>query len=66
MKRMFGYTYFHTHPNLEMKLHIDKDHVIVDKDEFLAVLRFIQSNPEIGKQILEQENPFKKKESHDD
>ena len=33
---------FHTHPHEEKKLGLDKDHVIVDKAAFVAVLKEIQ------------------------
>jgi len=33
---------FHTHPHLEREFGLDKDHVIVDKAAFIAVIREIQ------------------------
>jgi hypothetical protein len=41
MKKILGYNWFHTHPNLERKLGVGNEHVIVDKDEYLAVLYYI-------------------------
>jgi hypothetical protein len=46
------------HPKLEGQRGLDKDHVIVDRDDWEAVKKFFDDNPETFKAFKEQVKRF--------
>jgi hypothetical protein len=58
MARIVGQNYLHMHPHLEEKLGIEEDHVIVDKKDWLEIVKFFNDHPqfiaELGKSVFER------------
>jgi hypothetical protein len=42
--KQLGVDYFHSHPTIETVKGIDKNHVIVDREEYLEVLDFLRAS----------------------
>lgn len=58
MEKILRVNWFHPHPNLERKLGMDKNHVIIDRDEYEEVLRFLMRKEFTPKMILDENNIY--------
>jgi hypothetical protein len=58
MKKIIGYNFLHSHPNLEKALELNPNHSIVDSEDYNLVINFFRNNPIIFEDML----TFKDKE----
>lgn len=51
---MIGLRHLHPHSHEQEKLGLDKDHIIVDKQDWEIAIKVLQNNPEVAKEIMEK------------
>ncbi len=50
-KKIPGWNFLNNHRNLEKDLDLDRDHVVVDREDWEKVLKLLNSKPELMEEL---------------